>query len=695
MSDYHKLYVSRYTGEQVDELLARIPSVEQRVSILEAGGGGGGGGGGIDPSILREYVTREELNGRNYITQSALSTYITQSELEPYAKTSYVNSEVKKVDDKLGSYYTKSEIDAMNLATHDWVYGLGHVLKDDAGHSLSIVNDQVQLNNVNGNKLNAVTVSYATRANNSEHFASKLPKDFMTTRGQTTDNDLDTLLTSGVYRLGNNVTNQPVNENQAAYSQLLVLRGDGNNDTTTQMLFPYSVTRMWIRSASDSMRQSADGWRGLWKRVMLYGDTAAFADHATTAEKADKLKSSVSLWGNTFDGSQSIGVSGAYATLDHVNNINMHGILTLDNSKNIKFLTATGKEALNAFDSTYSNNRLSLNIGYNCAALNGITYINGGDVYLRYGASRSNGIVLRDGSANELQGLVGINNSSPAYELHVSGPGNSGGRIRCSQIGVGVDPQLGFVGAFGGNVHMTGWSSIGGSYIKMYRNDNSIMFHNSGAAFYLMKAGNNSYDNNSFTADRPFVWDYLANNISIGDAAHPTDLYTFGDLIATKNVYIGGKDGVQLRYANGALEVSKTIYSLQGSSALGAGSSSFTDLQFNNLVKMSSGAAIDGKLTMSVGDAKGIFFGSGTDTGIFATNPSSSSEVLNIVANTLVLGSAKTYTNTYCMSPVTTYNGLQVGSDGTRISKITVVNEGSAYYLKITTSYGEKKVQLT
>lgn len=109
--------------------------------------------------------------------------------------------------------------------------------------------------------------------------------------------------------------------------------------------------------------------------------------------KAGGLAKPVTIWGQSFDGTGDVS-----------------GHLILNNQSAIFSYTTSGT-SLELFNISSNNN---LYIGYSMAGVGG-SYIYGNEIYLRYGSSRTNGLILNS------SGNVGIGIPSPEYKLHVIG----------------------------------------------------------------------------------------------------------------------------------------------------------------------------------------------------------------------------------------------------------------------------------
>lgn len=67
--------------------------------------------------------------------------------------------------------------------------------------------------------------------------------------------DLNTVTTSGMYRLGGSLVNAP---SGASYGQLLVIHGGG--DSIAQLIFDFTMARMWVRTGAPADVGGAGTW---------------------------------------------------------------------------------------------------------------------------------------------------------------------------------------------------------------------------------------------------------------------------------------------------------------------------------------------------------------------------------------------------------------------------------------------------
>lgn len=92
--------------------------------------------------------------------------------------------------------------------------------------------------------------------------------------------DLNTVVNSGFYRLAGAHTNAPA---AYTYSQMLVIHGGA--DTITQMVFPYSGGRVFVRSGAPSNVGGSGTW-GAWSEFSMVGHTHALNDLSNVTASA-------------------------------------------------------------------------------------------------------------------------------------------------------------------------------------------------------------------------------------------------------------------------------------------------------------------------------------------------------------------------------------------------------------------------
>lgn len=95
--------------------------------------------------------------------------------------------------------------------------------------------------------------------------------------------DLDTVTTSGMYRLYDKHVNAP---SGSEYAQMLVVHGGG--DTIAQVLFTYNGSRMWVRSGNPSNTGGNGMWRE-WAQVYSTYNKPSGSDIATGGTEGQLL----------------------------------------------------------------------------------------------------------------------------------------------------------------------------------------------------------------------------------------------------------------------------------------------------------------------------------------------------------------------------------------------------------------------
>jgi hypothetical protein len=235
--------------------------------------------------------------------------------------------------------------------------------------------------------------------------------------------------------------------------------------------------------------------------------TIAFIDNNVAS--ATKLETARRLWGQSFDGTGDVS-----------------GNLILNNQSAIHSYTTSGT-ALELFNISSNNN---LSIGYSMAGVGG-SYIYGNEIYLRYGSSRTTGIILNS-SGNVLIGTT----ASRGYKLNVEGGKSHFDAYNGANTYVHIGPA-----AFGLKIESRG---DGNTYFQSQRFDSTTAYYN----IVLQELGGNvaiGTTNPQYTLD-------VAGTLRV------TDTLTAQNGITTNEITIGG---IKIDVVDGALRINGNIYS--------------------------------------------------------------------------------------------------------------------------------------
>lgn len=90
MTEEIKRYKGRYTGPQIDDLLGRVPTVEERLAVLEQGGGD-------KNKVINVEVASDVWEIEHNMGKFPAVSVVTSSNQEVIADVEYVNNNVLKI----------------------------------------------------------------------------------------------------------------------------------------------------------------------------------------------------------------------------------------------------------------------------------------------------------------------------------------------------------------------------------------------------------------------------------------------------------------------------------------------------------------------------------------------------------------------------------------------------------------------
>lgn len=143
--------------------------------------------------------------------------------------------------------------------------------------------------------------------------------------------DLNTVTTSGFYRLQSTYTNGP---SSMSYGQLLVVHGGG--DTISQFAMPYSSSVVYVRNGNVVNNTS-----GTWKAWVGLANTTAVADEATKREDGDE-KLDTTITNHTSNTSNPHKVTAAQVGLGNVVNAGQSSTYIDKDSSSSTYFTQNG-----------------------------------------------------------------------------------------------------------------------------------------------------------------------------------------------------------------------------------------------------------------------------------------------------------------------------------------------------------------
>ena len=213
----------------------------------------------------------------------------------------------------------------------------------------------------------------------------------------------------------------------ASYAYTIANNSEGIFPTTS---YANAILTFSRHSDSDTYSQIGLSSNGnIYYRLIISGTTndwktIAFTDSDITgnAATATKLKTPVTIWGQSFDGS---------ANIDGDLYIGRKNIIATQPDGTAQYVLNVGNDG-------------GLYLGYGTATNSKSTRIDGNIVYLRYGTSHTNGLILNE------SGNVGIGTTDPQAKLHVYGDSEQGYALKVSghtYLTTGLD-------LYSGNINM-------------------------------------------------------------------------------------------------------------------------------------------------------------------------------------------------------------------------------------------------
>ena len=131
-----------------------------------------------------------------------------------------------------------------------------------------------------------------------------------------TGTDLNTVTTSGIYRLGLSSVNAPSGSGQS-YAQLLVIHGGG--DTIAQIFLPYKSSSMYVRSGHPADVGGKGQWND-WVKVAADDHTHTPADIGAVNKNGDTINGNLEVTG------QLNGVGGTFSGQVNANTFSAGGV---------------------------------------------------------------------------------------------------------------------------------------------------------------------------------------------------------------------------------------------------------------------------------------------------------------------------------------------------------------------------------
>ena len=212
----------------------------------------------------------------------------TQNSTDVVSKHLIIGRIFKPSEGSITCTYRAPKFEVGNVAT-DWFPA-----PEDLVSSLSLSGSTLSYKNPMETQLGSITLTKSTVGLGNVDNTSDVNKPISTATQTALDDkvdkkytivagtDLNTVTTSGFYRINNNLTNTPTSY---AFGQMIVVQGGG--DTISQIVMPYSSSSMYLRSGNPFAGSGNGAWQP-WVRLIdeTYGDTLYLGKTATATAAA-------------------------------------------------------------------------------------------------------------------------------------------------------------------------------------------------------------------------------------------------------------------------------------------------------------------------------------------------------------------------------------------------------------------------
>ena len=203
-----------------------------------------------------------------------------------------------------------------------------------------------------------------------------------------------------------------------------------HDESVDKMAFSASGNANVVANADLCLNGGGDGVVTIRGNAIIHAGTIASQSVASAAActgnaaTATKLAASKTIWGQSFDGSGN--VTGDLTVGD--------GSIYLNNNKAIKARNAANNAWYTIFNLGSSNDCV---FGYGSAGAGGATYIDGNNIFFRYGTSHTDAMKITN------SGYVGIGTSSPDAKLHVANEAHFAKGAKFQNVCIEVDNSMG------------------------------------------------------------------------------------------------------------------------------------------------------------------------------------------------------------------------------------------------------------